>query len=147
MTLHSIGTLQVDTISPSDSVQIAAARMRDHLVGCLVVCDESHRPVGIVTDRDLATRVVARGLDSTEVRVVDVMTAAPQCVRPCDRDDEILRVMQGVPCRRAPVVDEQGRLVALVTLDDVVSVMGRRLGLIGSLVHRESPAVLDSGGI
>lgn len=144
MTIHSMGTLQVDTISPEETAQVAAARMRDHMVGCLVVCDEAHRPVGIVTDRDLATRVVATGLDPTETCVADVMTASPHCVRPCDRDDELLRLMQSVPCRRAPVVDEQGRLVALVTLDDVISVMGRRLGQIGSLVHRESPAVLDA---
>ncbi|WP_425397803.1 CBS domain-containing protein [Aeoliella sp.] len=147
MTIHSMGTLQVDTISPEETVQIAAARMRDHLVGCLVVVDEAQRPVGIVTDRDLATRVVAAGLDPTEVLVADAMTAAPQCVRPCDRDDELLRLMQSVPCRRAPVVDEQGRLVALVTLDDVVSVMGRRLSQIGSLVHRESPAELDTAEV
>ncbi len=143
MSIKHMCASQVDTISPDESAQTAACRMRDHLVGCLVVCDSQQRPIGILTDRDLATRVVAAGRDAIETPVAEVMTRWPRCIEADATLEQALSAMQRVPCRRVPVVDVEGRLKALATLDDVLAAVSRRFGQIGSLVRQESPASLD----
>ena len=144
MSIEQMCASQVDTISAEDTVQTAAVRMRDHLVGCLVVCDDQNRPIGMLTDRDLATTVVAGGMDTTDTLIADVMSESPRTVPTDTTLEALLSTMQRVPCRRVPVVDNEGKLVALATLDDVLAEVGKRFGQIGNLVRQESPAALDA---
>lgn len=103
--------------SPDQSIQAVAKMMADHDCGSVPVV-ESGRVVGIVTDRDLAVRAIAQGMEpDTEVR--EVMTASPQC---CGEDDEVAtveRVMGERQVRRIPVVNADGGCVGIVSQADL----------------------------
>jgi CBS domain-containing protein len=105
------------SIDADKSVAYAAKMMRDEDVGIAPIV-EGDRLVGVLTDRDIAVRVVAEGRDPetkvTEVASRDVVTLDPQ------QDlDEALRLMARHQVRRLPVVEEDGRLVGVVAQADV----------------------------
>jgi uncharacterized protein (DUF2267 family) len=77
------------------------------------------RVVGIVTDRDLAVRVVGRLLDATATRIAEVMTPDPATLTPADDVVDAIRLMQERNIRRVPLV-EDNRVVGMVTLDDLM---------------------------
>jgi CBS domain-containing protein len=107
-----------------------------------MVLDDEGRPVGILTDRDLATRVVAPGLDPNATVVRDIMTKSPESI---DEDTPIevaISCMRQCQCRRLPVVDEQGKLAGIITLDDIVDLLTDELDEVGELIRSESPTRL-----
>src|SRR5690349_7851538 len=110
----------VDTARPNESVDSLARRMHQHGVGCLVVVNPLEQPVGIVTDRDLVQRVMARGLDPSQVSVKEVMSTGLKTIQEDRPIEAALGLMQAGKFRRVPVVDEPGRLTGLITLDDVL---------------------------
>jgi CBS domain-containing protein len=130
----------VYTATRDETVQAAAARMRERRVGTLVVVDGLGRPEGLVTDRDLAVRVVADARDPARTTVGEVASAAPTTVLADASIESALGSMRAGRMRRLPVVDDTGRLVGIVTLDDVLELLAEELGLIGGLLAREAPA-------
>jgi len=105
------------TIATGASIADAARVMDRHAVGALVVVDGG-RPIGIVTDRDLAVRGLGRGLcgdaDVDRVMTHDIVTL------PADADlREALKVFYRYPFRRLPLI-EDGRMVGMLTVDDLV---------------------------
>lgn len=142
MSVGRICVREVDVVSEEESVQVAASRMHSRKVGTLVVVDADTRPVGIVTDRDLTVRVLARGLDSTEVSVREVMTRCPETVFPETSIEDALRRMRAGAFRRVPVVDDGGRLVGLLSLDDVLDLLAEEFAEVGRLIREEEPSSL-----
>jgi len=102
--------------APTETLEDAAAVMADYNVGALPVVDEGHL-VGIVTDRDLAVRGFAAGLDAG-AHLVRVMTAQPVTCSPDDELAEVLAVMGRRRIRRMPVCTADGDLVGVVSLAD-----------------------------
>ena len=142
MTVGPICTRDVDLAELDESAQVAAKRMQACKVGALIVVDGDSKPVGILTDRDLAIRVVAQGLDPRITLVRDVMTKSPESI---DEDTPIevaISCMRANHCRRLPVVNEQGRLAGIISLDDVVDLLTDELDEIGELLRSESPTRL-----
>lgn len=133
---------EVDLADPCEAVQVAARRMNSRNVGTLMVLDEYSRPVGILTDRDLAIRVVGKGLDSLETVVRDVMSKAPDSVHEDTPIETALSHMRAGPFRRLPVVDHDGKLVGLVSLDDILDLLSEEFVEIGQLVKSEGPRSL-----
>lgn len=129
----------VAVASLGDSVASAARVMRDQRVGCLVVTRLS-RPIGILTDRDLALRVVAEGRDGQTTCVGDVLTYDPLTLRDDDLVESAVRCMQEHGIRRLPIVDGEGRLRGIVTADDLVVQLGRRLSALGDAISESSDA-------
>ena len=117
----------VITCKPDELVTAAAHKLRDHRVGC-VVLERDGKPFGILTDRDVAIRVVAGGLDPRVTKVVDVATLDPVVVRDLEGVETVARRMREYGVRRLPVVDEAGALCGIITADDLVRVLGRELG-------------------
>lgn len=113
--------------NPTKSVAEAAEAMRDRHVGALVVVEDDLRPVGMLTDRDIVTRVVAVRKDPTAVSIRDVMTPQPVVARAEDTLDRTLFAMRQQGVRRLPIVDTQGRVVGLVSLDDVLVLLSAEL--------------------
>jgi CBS domain-containing protein len=115
--------------------------MRQRTVGSLIVVNDSKQPIGIITDRDLVIRAVADGKDAEVTPVIDVMT--PDLVVASGDTPLIgaLRLMRDGPFRRLPVVDSQGVLVGLVTLDDILMTLARQFSEIGDLIELETPSV------
>jgi CBS domain-containing protein len=109
---------KVVTVSPHASVREAARLMRGHNIGTLVVVDEGY-PVGIITERDLATRVVALDL-SGDTPVEDVMSTQLITVSESTSIENVLATMQKHGFRRLPVLKD-GKLVGILTLRDILS--------------------------
>jgi CBS domain-containing protein len=135
MTLSELCDTEVATIGPSATVQEAARLMRDHHVGALIVL-ESRRPVGIVTDRDLAIGVLATGL-SSETPVRDAMTGDPVCARVESGLADAAQLMREHGVRRLPVVTDSGELHGIVTFDDLLSLLGEELSSLAAAVGHE----------
>jgi CBS domain-containing protein len=96
----------------------------------------------MLTDRDLAIRVVAEGRDPGSTTVADVMTSHPLCVREDAPIEMALKSMRAGPCRRVPVVDDDRKLVGIVSLDDILSLLTEEFNDIGTLLQREDPSRL-----
>lgn len=105
----------------SDMVYAVAQRMQSADIGALPVVEnhETRKLNGIVTDRDLAVRVVGASRDATETRVGDVMTPDPVICHPADDLDTTLEVMASHQIRRIPVVDDQGQVVGIISQADI----------------------------
>jgi CBS domain-containing protein len=111
----------------------AARLMREHHVGCLVVVDETPQgrvPVGLLTDRDIVTAVVAKDVDARTLRVGDMMSTALVVAHEADSLLDTLAAMQRSGVRRVPVVDSGGLLQGLLALDDMIEVVGEQIGLL-----------------
>ena len=139
MTVGRLCTREVFFARPEETVEEAARRMLDNNVGSLVVIDEETRPVGIVTDRDLAVRVVARDLVAQKTHVEDVMTRQPETVPESLTLEMALERMRGGRRRRLIVVDEEGRLEGLLTMDDMLALLVEEFESIGGLIGRQQP--------
>jgi predicted transcriptional regulator len=112
---------KVVVIEPDDTVKLAAKRMQDKLVGSLVVI-EGDKPVGIITDRDIAIRVVGEG-KSPETPVREVMTKDPITIKDDATFFELTKAFRDSAVRRLIVVDKNGKLVGLISVDDVMELL------------------------
>lgn len=108
----------VETVSPGANAREAAERMNARRIGSLVVLGEEGRLVGIVTERDILTRLVAAGRDASTTRVEDIMTRQVITCSPETRLDDLRLAMREKRIRHVPVV-EGGRLAGLVSLGDL----------------------------
>lgn len=142
MTIGRICSRQVDLAELNESTRIAAQRMLQRQVGSLIVVDALGVPVGILTDRDLVTKVMARGTSPDDATVADAMTAHPHYVHEDASIEEGLRMMRAGRHRRLPVVDGDGRLIGLISIDDVLLLISDEMQSIGRLIERESPIAL-----
>ncbi|MBI2481233.1 MAG: CBS domain-containing protein [Planctomycetia bacterium] len=139
MSVGRICTREVDLAQMDESVWQAAERMHQRAVGTLVVIDDDKKPIGIVTDRDLVERVLAKFLDPGATTVGQVMTQAPETVSEQDAIEHAITVMRRERCRRLPVVDDKGELVGLLSLDDVLQLLAEELTSVGELLERQTP--------
>ena len=142
MSLGRICVREVDLAEPQESVQTAAERMHARNVGSLVILDEDKHPIGIVTDRDLTLRVLAAGKNPYDTTVAEVMTHGAATLREDASIESAIMAMRSGPYRRLIVVDDEGKLVGLVSVDDILDLVIGELTNIGELLQRESPAVL-----
>ena len=147
MPVGRICVREVDTAKPAESVAVAAERMHQRAVGTLVIVNDNAQPVGIVTDRDLVSRVLAKGYDPMATSMSDVMTPDPKTVSEQAPIESALSVMRSGRFRRLPVLDRDNRLIGLVTLDDVLMFLAEEFEHIGRLLERETPrGVIEAQG-
>lgn len=106
------------SVTPGVSVLDALAMMAKHDIGSVLVI-ENERLVGIFTERDYARKLVLKGLNSREATVGDVMTPNVCTITPALAIDAVMNIMTENRFRHLPVV-EQGRIVGIVTIGDVV---------------------------
>ncbi len=112
---------KVVTIEPDDPVMLAAQRMKDKMVGSLVVLD-GDKPAGIITDRDIAIRIVGAGKDPT-TPVREVMTRDPITIRDDANFFDLTKAFREAAVRRLIVVDKDGKLVGLISIDDILELL------------------------
>jgi CBS domain-containing protein len=123
MSLRRIKKKKVITVGLNDTVVKAARLMEEKNVGSVVVV-QNKKPVGILTDRDIAIRVVARGADVNSRLVKHVMTRKIVTGRDDQRVAELAKVMHEHGIRRVPIVSKKGILSGIITLDDLLYMMG-----------------------
>lgn len=117
MKIKDVMTKDVAYVDVNDNVERAAQLMSEYNVGSIPVC-ENNRVVGIVTDRDITLRSVAKGIESSGQNVRSIMTSNPVTGSPEQDIHDAARIMSERQIRRLPIVD-QGRLVGIVALGDI----------------------------
>ena len=123
MSLRKIAKKKVVTVRPDETVVKAARLMGEKNVGSVVVV-ENRKPIGILTDRDIAIRVVAKKADINSILVKDAMTKKIVTGRDNQRVAELAKVMHENGIRRVPIVNKKGMLSGIITLDDLLYMMG-----------------------
>ena len=140
MAIGEICNREVIVVAPETTIGEAAQLMRQHHVGDVVVITETggcRKPVGIVTDRDVVVEVVATGLDPAVLTVGDIMVPDLATVPEKTGVFEAIRYMRDQGVRRMPVVGEDGSLIGILALDDLLELLGEELGALARLVARE----------
>jgi CBS domain-containing protein len=112
--------------------------MKEESVGSVIIEDDD-RPVGIVTDRDLVVSVLEPRSDPSEVTAADVMTGTPVTVGLEEGIFDAIEVMNEHSIRRLPVVDSDGDIAGIVTLDDLVVMLTDELDDLSGIIEAESP--------
>jgi CBS domain-containing protein len=119
MRVFEVMTPDVVRVTPEVTLMDAARTMKYLDIGPLPVCD-GDRLLGMVTDRDITVRATAEGRDPCQTLVSEIMTTEVVC---CHEDDDIreaAKLMQEAQLRRLLVLDDDGRLVGIVSLGDLV---------------------------
>ena len=145
MNVYELCQRHVVTVRRHEELATAAWIMRERNVGCLVVVESAgaiggERPIGMLTDRDIVTNVIARQSDPRSVVVDDVMTRHPVTVWASASIDDALQRMRSGGVRRVPVVDDRGRLAGILALDDIFEHMAQRAPFAATPIRRELPA-------
>jgi CBS domain-containing protein len=141
MRIAEIASAPVFVAYPEQPLAAAAHEMRTHGVGALVVVDpgaSGRRPVGILTDRDIVCGQLARSADLYCLAVQEVMTRDPVTVSSGAGLTEAIGQMTVGGVRRAPVVDETGVLVGIITLDDLLPVVAQELNELAGIAHMQA---------
>jgi CBS domain-containing protein len=131
--LSELATRPAVTCALTASVIDAARVMAEADIGFLIVVDAGDRPVGVVTDRDIVVRAVARARHHAPVG--DVMTRHPVCVRDEATVTEAAQLMADRQHRRLALTDDAGTLRGVLSLDDLLRVAGDELGEIARAVR------------
>ena len=123
MKAQDIMSKNPSTVTPSTRVRQAAQLMKEHDVGIVPGVEEGgadRRLVGLLTDRDIAIRLVAEGRDADLVEVRELMSSSPKTARADDDVATVMDLMGREQIRRVPIVDERGSLVGIVAQADIV---------------------------
>ena len=139
MEVGQICSRDVDTASPDESALVAARRMHDRGVGTLIVANALNQPMGLLTDRDIALRVVAQERDPARTPVVEIMTAMPRTILETASIECALGNMLAGRYRRMPVVNGMGELRGIVSLDDILHLLAKEFSTVSTLLEREFP--------
>jgi CBS domain-containing protein len=125
-----------ETLPPEASCAAAARLMREANVGAVVVAEGS-KPLGLVTDRDLAVRVVAEGREPEQVQIQEVMSGEPIFLSERRGVGSVIAVMRDLAIRRVMVVDDAGDLVGVIALDDLLMRTAEDLGGLAETIRKE----------
>lgn len=131
---------EVVVTGPNTSALEAARLMREHHVGTLIVIEkigEESRPKGIVTDRDLVLEIMAANLSPETIQVSDFMSEPLYTVREDEHVADVVRTMRSHGIRRIVVVNGQGHLEGIVSMDDLIVLIAEEMDEIAKLIVHE----------
>jgi CBS domain-containing protein len=139
MQCSEIMTRNPECCLPSDTVITAAQLMKSEDVGPIpIVADkDGKRLTGIITDRDLAIKVIAEARDPNTTRLEDVMSDDVVCCKETDDVDDVLKLMEENQVRRIPVVGKNDQLLGIIAQADVATRLGQP-GKTGRVVEQIS---------
>jgi CBS domain-containing protein len=120
------------------TVKEAVKLMAEKNVGCVIVIG-SEKPIGMLTDRDILLRVMNKGLDPQKTTVDNVMSKEIIALREDIGLFEALEQVKGKSMRRFPIVDANGALKGIMTLDDIIFLLGKEMADVSSIIEREGP--------
>lgn len=140
MALGEICNRVVIVITRDTGLDEAARLMREHHVGSLVVVEETNlgrKPVGIITDRDIVVESVAAGVPPTSLTAGDIMEPGLLIGTEADEVWDAIVRMRERGVRRMPVVDRNGLLAGIVTVDDLLELLLVQLDGMVKIIGRE----------
>jgi CBS domain-containing protein len=121
--LRKVMVEKVKTARFDETVQNIAMLMNRYQIGCVIIVDDGDKPLGIITERDMIKRVICKAVSPEDARIMDVMSKPLVTASPDMRAGDAAKIMLEHNIKKLPVVDE-GRLVGLVTLTDLVRTEG-----------------------
>ena len=127
MKASEIMTANPSTVTPDTGLTEVARLMQQEDVGIIPVVGSGgsgNNLLGVITDRDIAIRVVAEGRDPQSTRVSDVMSSGVRTAKETDDVEDVMDLMGREQLRRIPIVNERGDLVGIVAQADVVRQAG-----------------------
>jgi CBS domain-containing protein len=110
-----------ECVGESETVAEAARKLADLNVGSMPICGDDNKLKGMVTDRDIAVKVVAQGKDPAQTKVGELGEGVPVTVGTDDSAGDVLKAMADNQVRRVPVLDADKRLVGIVSQADVAT--------------------------
>jgi len=140
MLLSSFCILEVACCTPRATALEAAHLMRKRHTGDLVVVEddqERSEPLGVITDRDIVIEVLAKGLDPSTTLVGSIMRKPVVIAHESEDSAETLERMKAHGVRRMPVVGSRGKLVGIVTADDILKRVAVEIDALVDVVARE----------
>jgi CBS domain-containing protein/protein required for attachment to host cells len=144
--VFEVMTRGVRSLAPQDSIVRAAQTMDELDVGVVPVCD-GDRLVGMVTDRDIVVRAVAKGRAADDTPLADVMSPDPRWCFEDQSVDEVLEQMRDARIRRVAVLDHAEHLVGMLSLGDVaVKADGDGAGIVLEEISEPAPPDNGNGG-
>jgi len=144
MQVREIMTDKPACCSPGTPLVEVAEMMVEQDCGEIPVCDEQGKPVGVVTDRDIVCRLVAKGREPTESTAQDCMSSPVVTVTPETAIEDCARLMEQYQLRRLPVVAEDGTCCAMIAQADLV-IKGPRDTSMEVVSKVSEPNVIASG--
>ena len=138
MSLGNLCRREVVVVNQGTPIKEAVKFMEEKNIGSVIVVGGG-KPVGIVTDRDILLRVVNKGLDPEKSSVDDVMTKEIVTLKEGMGLFEALEQVKGKGIRRFPIVDARGNLKGIMTLDDIIYLLGKEMADVASIIEREGP--------
>jgi CBS domain-containing protein len=144
MSLRNMCRKDVVSVKPGTMVDEVARLMEEKNIGSVVVqnviVSGEKEKFGIVTDRDIALRVVGKNLDPAKTPIDDVMTQNIVLVLSENLGlFEALEQVRKSAVRRFPVVDVDGNLTGIITLDDIITLLGKEMADVASIIENEGP--------
>lgn len=110
------------TAKGTDTIRVAAVKMDQFDVGCLIVVD-GKKPIGIVTERDVLRKATAKKVDIDKATVESIMSSNIQSVTAAASLIEIASIMKTRTLRRIAVVNKKGELIGIVTSKDLIDIL------------------------
>ena len=141
MSVAEICNREVVTAEKHTSIAEAAKIMRRTHTGSLVIVDSDApkaKPVGIITDRDLVIEVIAKDEEVTGLTAGDVMGPELLIARGNDGIWETILRMRAMGVRRLPVIDSEGFLMGILSMDDLLEFLASELSDLAKLIKREA---------
>jgi len=126
MLVDAIMNTEVVTVTRDHTVLRAARLMREQNVGSVIVVDELRRPIGLLTDRDITIKLVAED-GSAETPIDEIMSTPVYAIPESTLIFDLLREMSRRKVHRVPVIDEQKRLIGIVSVDDALLLLTTEL--------------------
>ena len=141
---------EVITVKPGTKIAEVTRIMEEKNIGCVIISLDGTewkdvgmrcaKGFGIVTDRDIALKVINNRLDPQKTSVDEIMTHRNLVVL---RDDmgllEVLEQVRNAAVRRFPVADAQGNLQGIITIDDIILLLGREMLNVAQVIENEAP--------
>ncbi len=131
---------EVVVVEKSESISAVINLMRSFHVGDVVVVEQkgdARVPVGIFTDRDVVIELLAEDIDFDSVSIGDVMSFELVTVSQDAGLLDAIKLMRSKGIRRIPVTNEQGGLIGILTVDDILALLAEQLGDIVGLISNE----------
>jgi CBS domain-containing protein len=125
---------EVATVAPDTSIRMTAHMMRERGVGAIVLVDGKGKPTGIVTDRDIAMALAADERDA-DTPVSAIVPGELVTIAENEGIFNATQYMFGYQVRRLPIVDSAGKLVGIVTMDDLVALLARELANVAEAIR------------
>lgn len=136
MSITSICKKDVISVSVDSSIKEAAALMKKNNIGDVLV-KNGERLVGILTDRDIVVRLTADDVDFNKVKVSDVMSEKLFTLKNSLNVTEAIEMLSRNTVRRAPILDEEGNVCGIVSLDDLLVLLAEQLHKVTLVLQKQ----------